>query len=715
MRTELRKREQHLRKPLVGDVFDTVAGVLEDNNWQKLWNKDMCQCFYEAFGVIAEGGKLLLSEQDIFRINVSLDYVLRLLRDKGLKVSYWPMVPLQSRQYLAINYNDDLFATQRQYEAMLCQLIARKPNFGMAQEELCARLMLAVIALDGVTVGNVDGRLAALHVNDVKIDESVSILRLATQQKVAQSKQYFLGRYTTLCFKILLPRSRNAKPVFPDDWQAGYKGHHKSPRRMALETLLRQLWRDAFPSEPVPEWLDVPYWIRASRTSLMLGGMPAFLLAHLGNRISGAQLPFWEDCSDEEGEPVSEEEERVELVLSKLHALLPEKTDRKRKLGGQKSLSDQLRQTRDEWSSQVLVSPNELILLDWLIWMTGDTRFKEMKLSTFQGYLTTVAHRAFPIPDEKMLDQLSVVDWEWIGKNVAENEDYAPSSRRTTITHLKRLNEYLVEQGKVSSVDFGKRCFRVNRKIAECAISFPHEVDVLLESLDNKNHWLAIACAFYLGMRCEEICHLRATDIEDAYRLAVQVSKLPGSRRTAPYARLMPEHIRTRFELLVSERQRDKSDLLIMSRCEQNAPMAPGLLSKQIGRLLRKHNFSVRKMHALRHGFASWQLVRYFMLVDRQFRVDVIAGDFHAGLDIKHEWFSDSSLADLAEVFGGIQWRERLETGGICLGNATDLVILSKLLGHANRFTTLENYTNSLGWLCRYFLRRREKIIMNSK
>jgi integrase len=143
--------------------------------------------------------------------------------------------------------------------------------------------------------------------------------------------------------------------------------------------------------------------------------------------------------------------------------------------------------------------------------------------------------------------------------------------------------------------------------------------------------------------------------------------------------------------------------------------MTPGLLSKQIGRLLRQEDFTVRKMHALRHGFASWQLIRYLMLVDRQFRQDVRVGRFHLDLDGRHEWFSDSMLADLAEVFGGILWRNRLEEGGSCIGNATDLVVLSKLLGHANRFTTLENYTNSLGWICRYFLRRREMTLMGRK
>jgi len=60
-------------------------------------------------------------------------------------------------------------------------------------------------------------------------------------------------------------------------------------------------------------------------------------------------------------------------------------------------------------------------------------------------------------------------------------------------------------------------------------------------------------------------------------------------------------------------------------------------------------------------------------------------------------------LADVEEVMGGAVWRNECESCGRCHGNATDMILISKLMGHANRFTTLENYTNTLGWISRYF------------
>jgi len=715
MRAELRERERHLRKPLVGDVFDTVGKLLEESNWPELWNRDMCQCFYRAFGVVGEDDKPLLPEKEIFRVNVSLHYVLRQLRDYGLRVSYWPVVPQRSRQYLAIDYDDGLFVKLWRYETLLCRLIERKPNFGMEQEELCTRLMLAAIALDGVVVGNVDGRLASLHAGEVKLDENVRLIRLAAG-KTERPKQYYLGRYTTLCFRILLPRSRKDKPIFPDDWQMGWSGKRKSPRRLALESLMARLWRDAFPYESVPEWLNVPFWIQASQMSLALDNQPSFILANLTNRLSGAQYPYWPIESGNEREDAAESDEQAFTPLSMLHGFLPERSDGRLKLrlGDEKSLTDKLRRVRKDWMDEGACSHNEAILLDWLVWMAENSRFKKMKLSTFRGYLTTVANRVFPIPEGKILDDLSAKDWEWIGRKVAEDRDYAPSSRRTAITHLRRLNEYLAEQGRAPTVDYTRRCFQVKREIAECAIPFPHEVDTLLADVNDKKHWLAIVCSFYLGMRCEEICHLRPDDVENGYRLVVRVSKLDSSRRAIPHSLLMPKHIRDRFKQLVVSGV-SKNRYLVGASGDEGAPMPPGLLSKQIGRLLRRREFSVWKMHALRHGFASWQLVRYCMLVDLSLRQAVRDGSFHPDLDGVHAWFSNSALADLAEVFGGIQWRGIIESGDACLPNATDLVVLSRLLGHANRFTTLENYTNSLGWISRYYLHRREDVILDGK
>jgi len=169
---------------------------------------------------------------------------------------------------------------------------------------------------------------------------------------------------------------------------------------------------------------------------------------------------------------------------------------------------------------------------------------------------------------------------------------------------------------------------------------------------------------------------------------------------------LIPDRHLKRLDGIVSKR-RENRNLYLLKEDGYN-PVPAWKLSKQIARLLAKNSCRIQKMHALRHGFASWNLVRYYMLVDMQFRGDVRVGRFNLDLDGRHEWFSDVSLANFAEVVGGMPWRINIENGGKCISCATDFIMLSKLLGHMNRFTTLENYTNTLGWVIHYFLLRRE-------
>jgi len=65
-------------------------------------------------------------------------------------------------------------------------------------------------------------------------------------------------------------------------------------------------------------------------------------------------------------------------------------------------------------------------------------------------------------------------------------------------------------------------------------------------------------------------------------------------------------------------------------------------------------------------------------------------------------------LANYAEVMGGAPWRLAFDEKGKSYGNATDMILISKLMGHSSRFTTLESYTNTLGWVSHYYLKRRE-------
>lgn len=142
----------------------------------------------------------------------------------------------------------------------------------------------------------------------------------------------------------------------------------------------------------------------------------------------------------------------------------------------------------------------------------------------------------------------------------------------------------------------------------------------------------------------------------------------------------------------------------------------PSTLSKALARSMKKSKLRAPKMHALRHAFASWQLVRYFMLIDPELKVAFLEGEVCPdACDTSHVWFQDDSLADFALIIGGMRWYNDFKQNGVCIGRSIDMVYISKLLGHSSRFTTLENYCNSLPWIQRYYMNRREARIINAR
>jgi len=714
---ELRLREASLRNTYVIRVARLMLDVIRGTDFAGIWTKKYTSAFFGRMGC---SGLSVRSEKELFQITVTLVYLLRSLSGtSALKIRHWPHVELMARQYLAIEYDADDFERLPDYHRLVRQLLQRSANFGINQKELCARLILSMIALDGVIFNNADGQIASLEKDMVHLEPDLACIELPMIGEY--QKQYFLGGYSLACMRILYQRAKNKGPIFPKVWQVikrGEKGsNRKRSRSIDLEGFLAELWRSAIPNRPVPDDLDAPFWIRLSRLSLAVSGVPFVCVAHLGSRFRGAQLPVAEvdDAAEAKSRTVELDGDMDEVDqgfqwLRSLHGLfrIHDSSQHDKPILKEAHAFRQDFLTAFEGAEKSgECSEDEALLARWLIWMMNQKRFGELRLSTFRGYLSAISNRVIPLPDDKSLSEIDAAEWKRAIVTLAFNDDYTSSSRLTAITHMKALNEFLHVQGLAPKINFSNRDFRVYRGVAECDVMFPHEIDVLIEAVSNRpNMAVALIMAFYCGLRCEEICYLTVQGALDLYRLLIGRSKLKSSCRTLPYGLLMPQEHLTLLMEVIEDRVRSGSTYLIQH--DNDEAMPTWKLSKQVCRLLESRNARVQKMHALRHAFASWQFVRYFMITDRQFRKDVRVGRFHLDLDARHSWFGQPMLADFAEVCGGSQWRWELDEYGECQAKATDMMILSKLMGHANRFTTLENYANSIGWVCRYYLRRRE-------
>lgn len=720
---EIKAYESSFQKPVVADLFPALLKVLKGEHFTGTWNKLVNQEFYKAIGACNADGeplqfydnnKLLNYNHEMFRIGVGLDHILRYLKKNLIfKVSYWPKVNIYPRQHLAVNKDEKIIKHLSDYHTLLRNLLLKGVNFGTPSSDIFPKLILTMMALDGLTDGLADRKIASLRVNDIYLDKCNPYVAIAIGKKKSAFKQYFIGPHTIQCLKIIKHRADKNGCIFPPSWIQS-NNHKKTERRRCLEDALHALWHDSFPKRNIPSWLNVIFWRNASRQSMEVLGVPYLCIATLNNQVRGAQLPIqtsnshllgMDDCDDEL-------EIEIEHRLLKLFVQKVKEYDKKTNLGKiKRKLKISFMFFMEEYQSSHEININEQNIAEWIIWMLDQKDFSKMTLSTFLGYIDTLKNRVVPLLYGKNFQSLSRSDWGELVENVAQNQDYMPSSRRQAMTHLSRFHAFLrIGDSRIPKIDFRSYRYRISREFAECDVIFPHEVDQLLEAFTpGSGLWLGVLFGFYCGLRCEEISYLKVKDLDDEYKMIIGRSKLKSSQRTLPYSLLIPPNHINQLRKVLAHRKSSGDEWLV---CDGTClPISTDLLSKRVGRALKKHGCRIQKMHALRHGFASWLLVRYFMLVDDKFREGVCSGLFHPETDTKHPLFSKEMLAWYAEILGGATWVHDFTVGN-CHATSSDMVLISKLLGHINRFTTLENYTNTLGWITHFYLYQREQKII---
>ena len=387
-----------LRKPLILKVARELFYILREPNFTGRWNKKSTQLFYIRMGIIDDNGAVKFEEEEQFLCNVALSWMLKSLRNSSdLRVSNWPQVRLKARQYLAIEYNQFDFEHLMEFHRLVQELVNYTPNYGTSQNDICARLVLSLIGIDGVVIANADGRISDIEKKMIHLEYDMPIIQMAmSRKKGSQTKQFYLGDYSLRCMKILYPRARKQGPIFPGGWLMTNAHHKKRDRRIYLEQFLASLWCSAFPDRPVPGYLDVEFWIRESRLSMVLNGVPFVCLADLRNRIRGAQVPVLSELDPSIKLCTPEPEYLMEYVqsfdwLMTLHSLVRKYDDSvmvKLTLGQVNKWPGEFETALAEGERSGVCRVDEVTLARWLIWMLKQKRFQKMGLSTFQGYIS---------------------------------------------------------------------------------------------------------------------------------------------------------------------------------------------------------------------------------------------------------------------------------------------------------------------------------------
>jgi len=721
------EKAQQVKKII--NVMTAVLSVAEKKEKWPTWKKSDTESVYKHLSLPERPDKLNPAyKKELYQTNRMLCRVFDYLKKKtGMKVAKMPPLNFFPRAHQAVVQDDEAFELLDEYHQILTWYQSRRPNYGANHDHLRQDSMLIFIAFDGVLRKDADYRLAYLQEHQVCCDSGAHI-KLPLGKKagyVNMTRVYPIGSLSQSYLKILLPRVKRVQGkfyLFPREWRQKTKA--KVSRRVDLDERLQEVWRIVHPGKAVPAHWNIGMWIRLGQMSLSQSGVPYMAIAALTGKLRTAHLQREPEYQPgiERIPAVNKEvspEKKSESVYDVKHDLLAEmlfltvrsvllrRGYKEWHMGPKKEAAAEIVNLMSEYAEFLECTPNVRLLLDWVVWMLSGQKYRKNKISTFLGYISVLPCRLLPIMGNKIISDLSIDEWTELASYMASDMEYAASSRRQTMTHLKSFYEFLEQSHQaVPGVAWDNYAFRISKEIPEAYVVSPAEVDVLLASLDSGDHrWVAIILAFYGGLRCEEICGLKPSDLLDDYKLQIGWSKRQTSRRSVPIGWLIPEPYWPQLLKIIKEK-RAKGNLRIVSELN-GEPIRPNTLGKRIARMLATQKISISGIHSLRHGFASWVLMRYFMMVDPGFYSSVLTGDVCGFVDHSAPIFTDTSFIKLARTFGGAVWEHDWMTVKCCPGKPTDIAVIAMLLGHTNRFTPTENYFNSMEWVVRHYLNQR--------
>lgn len=202
---------------------------------------------------------------------------------------------------------------------------------------------------------------------------------------------------------------------------------------------------------------------------------------------------------------------------------------------------------------------------------------------------------------------------------------------------------------------------------------------------------------FYAGLRREEATILTVADFQEGPEtlLWVRHSKTKAGIRVIPLNLLVPER-----ELAILRLQHGTARTLGAGRAISTIPFLPsdtGTFAKpeSFGRLAStymKGYLHAGSAHDLRHSFATWFLVRWY-LAFHPIPPTALSKEFH------HRVFSDQQMHDFKKLFLGHSHCAH-RNGATAV--TRPLLVLQTLIGHACPEITLSVYAHSLDWI--YFL-----------
>ena len=383
-----------------------------------------------------------------------------------------------------------------------------------------------------------------------------------------------------------------------------------------------------------------------------------------------------------------------------------------------------IQHTRRTFDAVVGSEPNGLLknagyLLQWLEWaLSRQSLSPETILKYFKKLQVFIFHS---------LDEVCLTDIdepEELIDIICDCMDYYenPGSQAEVRKSFQSFLNWMAKKGLIEPIKWNHPALRVYRDAKDRAIVSFDNIDKLLRDIDQsvqsrrrsrvlseqaaRDRIFIILC-FFLGLRSREAVRLMLTDFDvtrHGVLLWIRRSKTRHGIRCLPADLLIPEPYLTE---LVTFYHRAKE----RAGSSQTGPLLPdddgkvcrsAYYGQRIGKRMKKV-LTFGSPHALRHGFATWFLVRSDFLLRGQ------PGQLSSS-EFDHPVFRELAMSRLSHLLFSRPLSE-VSRGERAL--ARPISLLSKLLGHSCPEITLSIYAHSLDWIY-YFalLRQRDNPIL---
>jgi|GEM_PF-3368450 integrase len=218
-----------------------------------------------------------------------------------------------------------------------------------------------------------------------------------------------------------------------------------------------------------------------------------------------------------------------------------------------------------------------------------------------------------------------------------------------------------------------------------------NQYEKLLRSITHKSEALhhMVHLGFYTGLRAGEFAHLRIQNVvyDTGYVLCIRTTKTENGLRNIPLSLLLPTNYMEEFISYYEQRKRNAStskDLLFPGH--DGKPWDTSYMASEVRRLFEYIGIRKVRFHYLRHAFANWFLLRWFVAFYPQYITEDIPF-------LKNELFQEPHITNFKKLFIGMNNKKCQESFTYALA------VLARLIGHGGPLVTLQKYIHIGDWL----------------